>query len=60
MSKKTAYEKALDEKYGAGFSDMLKKDRTCPDCKTDEDVETGDCPHCASTVNFCENCERFF
>ena len=57
---KTPYEKALDERYGEGFSDMLKKDKTCPKCSSLENVTEGDCPECHNSIRFCMDCEEFF
>ena len=61
MRGKSAYDKALDKRFGSGFSDLLKKDAVCPKCYT-IDAERNDCPKCGETIFVCvnANCGEWF
>ena len=52
MNEKTAYEKALDERFGEGFSDELRKTETCEKCGAKMIM----CPRCGEFI-CSEGCE---
>lgn len=52
----TPWEKALNERFGEGFTEMARKDKNCPKCGTDSIMI--DCPHCNNSIFYCSDCEE--